>query len=525
MFFWGVHAHDGIWHLALVANAFRQIPFVQPTFAGSLLTGYNYLFDLFMYVLAGLGIPAVFSYFKLIPLIWFCVFMGLMVALARKLKNNPVFVGMLIFYTFFSGSFSFFITLWKEHTIWGSAGLLAQLIYHLVYNPQFSLSLLGILYLLIKIKEKDFSKKTLFFSCIIVFLNIGLKFYGGFVTGILLLSYFVYGMIKKHVNVKRGTIGILCLVAVSALALLMFYDPLASMKTGSIFIFSPFAIVHPITEDPGLLYWRSLTDARYFLISKGIGPRLVAIELLNLVLFLVFYLGVRIFGLVYLVIKAVRRKTDIFDAVVATAIVVSTAATVLFVQRAQWWNTIQFFYYAIFLSTIYLAELSFVLLRKKKIGFVAIMIFIILSVPATLDILKNSLGFPGDAYLPDGEYQALRVLKQQPKGVVLTPLFSPKTRDSLQPPYPLYAYGDTAYVAAFSSQQTYLNDIVQLGLTGVEYKSRLEKIQRNDCAILDEVDYIYYNNDYKIARSLFDCPLKLKFLYGNRTATIYRVKK
>jgi len=199
IYFWGIHSHDTIWHLALVEAAFKKFPFISPTFSGTELIGYNYLYDLVVFFLSKIGISPLFSLFKLIPFFWFIGFTILLIYLAKKIKNNPLFILLFLFFTFFTGSFSYFFTLYRDKTISGSYGYLSQLPMHIMMNVQFGLSLLGILYILIITKNKTFTLKYCVVFGIITFINLGLKFYGGVVTIVLknylymevLLSYFL----------------------------------------------------------------------------------------------------------------------------------------------------------------------------------------------------------------------------------------------------------------------------------------------------------------------------------------------
>ena len=524
IYFWGIHSHDTIWHLALIETAFKRIPFISPTFSGVALTGYNYLYDLVVFALAKIGISPLFSVFKLIPFFWFIGFTVLLIKLAKKIKNNPLFISLFLFFTFFTGSFSYFFTLYRDKTIIGSYGMLSQLPMHLMLNFQFALSLIGILYILIKTKSKEITLKNIIAFGLIVFINLSLKFYGGVVTLILVGWFLFFKYLLK--NIKKLIFYEAIITIFFITSLIIFYNPFASVKSGSIFTIAPFALVHPITEDPSLFYLQNLTNARYFLLTKGIGPRLIMIEAFNLIIFLFFYLGMRFFGLFYILLKVIKRKITQFDLVVVSTMITATTITVLIVQKAEWWNTIQFFYYAVFLSTIYLAELTYELIKKTKfIRYVLVVIIMLLAIPATIDITQWSMSFPGDSYLSKDEYEALQILKKQPEGVVYSPLFEKSLKNLNLYPFPLYSNGDTAYVTAFSGKQSYLSDILQLRLTGVDYNQRLEKIQNNDCSLLKEVDYLYQNNEYKINRKLFNCENRLEMLYGNRTATIYKVIK
>ncbi len=224
---------------------------------------------------------------------------------------------------------------------------------------------------------------------------------------------------------------------------------------------------------------------------KKIGPRLIAIETLNLTIFLFFYLGTRFFSFIYLGIQYFRKKLLLFDAVIISTILFSIILTILLVQKAEWWNTIQFFYYAIFLSTIYLTKLTFDLIQTKKITLIILaVIIIILSIPTSYDMTKFFLETPGATYLSKEEEDGLNFLKKQPDGIVYKALYKQEWKNYSKP-NKLYTYEDTAYVSAFSGKQEYFSDELQLRLIGIPYKKRLERMKHMDCSILKEVDYVY----------------------------------
>jgi len=68
------------------------------------------------------------------------------------------------------------------------------------------------------------------------------------------------------------------------------------------------------------------------------------------------------------------------------------------------------------------------------------------------------------------------------------------------PPRPLYLYESTAYVSAFSGKQTYLEDEVNLEITGYDWRKRRKEVEPffgENCKIDvnfftdKEVSYIY----------------------------------
>ena len=127
----------------------------------------------------------------------------------------------------------------------------------------------------------------------------------GTISIFLIFTYLILALIFNNLRKLFKYLAVICLFIVGAI--LLFYDPLRSIKTGSIFGIAPFALMHSITESPNMAYLENLTNARYYLSTHGVGPRLIAIEVLNLVLFLFFYLGTRFFGILYIFILLLKR--------------------------------------------------------------------------------------------------------------------------------------------------------------------------------------------------------------------------
>ena len=186
-YFWGVHGRDAIWHLAIEAVSFNKIPFISPTFAGEKLYSYNWFMDFGIFLLSKMGIPAIISYFKLIPVVWFIVFTFLLTTFARKVKDNPLFVSLFLLMSYFAGSFSYLLTLYHSKTIKDSSTLLLQPILHSMSNLQYALSLLLFLALLILIKDRKITLRQVVLNGMILFCMFGLKFYGGLI-GLFLMS-------------------------------------------------------------------------------------------------------------------------------------------------------------------------------------------------------------------------------------------------------------------------------------------------------------------------------------------------
>ena len=522
IFFWGVHGHDGIWHLAISNFSFNTFPFNAPTYFGAQMSGYNYLFDLIIRGLSLIGIPAIITYFKIFPVVWFLIFTSLLIILARKIKDTPVFVFLYLFFTFFVGSFSYFLTLFHNKSIWGSANLLATLTVHTMSNLQFAFSLPILLGILIIIKNKKPDMRSVLMISTLNFINLGIKFYGGAITSFVIIIYLLSYINKKTLLSSVKYLFILGLTSI--LSIVIFYDPFSSVKSGSVFSFSPLSLIHTITEEPSLFYSRQLTNARYFLIQNGIGPKLILIEAFNIVVFLFFYLGVRFFGFIYIFWQILRKKLDRFNLNILLTSIFAFTLTAVLVQKGEWWNVIQFFFYSIFLSNIFLAQLSEKLFMSRSILLkFCVFLIILLGIPTTVDVIKQYSVFPGSSYISKHELNALSFLKDQPSGVVLTPIYDPslKLNKGLND---LFRAEDSAYVSAFTGKQSYFANPHPLRLMGIDVNPRSLLIKSGDCKIMSEIDYVYeLHTDSKIKQFIGCKNVIVKNIFANDLVNIFRV--
>lgn len=524
IFFWGVHGHDGIWHLAISNFSFNSLPFKAPTYFGAQMSGYNYLFDLIIRGLSLIGIPAIITYFKIFPVVWFLIFTSLLIVLARKIKDSPIFVFLYLFFTFFVGSFSYFFTLLHNKNIWGSASLLATLTVHTMSNLMFAFSLPILLGVLIIIKNKKPDIKTVLIISILNFFNLGIKFYGGAITSFVIIIYLLSYVNKKTFLSSIKYLFVLGLTSI--LSIIIFYDPFSSVKSGSVFSFSPLSLIHTITEEPSLFYSRQLTNARYFLIQNGIGPKLILIEAFNIAVFLFFYLGVRFFGFIYIFWQILRKKFDRFNLNILLTSIFAFTLTAVLVQKGEWWNVIQFFFYSIFLSNIFLAQLSERLFMSRSILLkFCVFLIILFGIPTTVDVIKQYAIFPGSSYISKQELDALSFLKYQPKGVVLTPIYDPslKLNKGLND---LFRAEDSAYVSAFTGKQSYFANPHPLRLMGIDVNPRSSLIKSGDCKIMSEIDYIYeLHTDSKIKQFISCKNVIVKNIFANDLVSIFKVSQ
>ncbi len=506
IFYWGAHEHDGVWHQALVATAFRSWPPKFPTYAGAELTGYNWLMDLPLALLARLsGSDGAFWYFKLLPLVW----VGLMIwswnKFAESYRPTPSYRFWLWFFLLLGNSLGFVLTWWHQGTIWGGSGILAMQSPQMLTNIQFALSLPAIAYGLYLMK-KGVTQGEWWLLAGLVFITMGLKFYGGV---ILWLMSLVYGVGQK------GWRGVIKVTLALILAGLIFYNPLQQASTGPILSWTPLATVHPIIEDQNLFYIPRLATARYSAINDHAWLKLILVEVLTILIFLVFNYGTRLIALGVISM----RKVKAFDWVLIAGIAAGLLLNMLTTQRGEWWNTVQFLYYSLILTAVYAAEAAEQWSSRGK-GVIVGMI-ILFTIPNAFDTARIFGSFPPGSYISDGELAMLGELKKQPEGVVLALPVAPNPLPFPSKPSPLYSRYDSAYVSAYTAKPTYLNDLVQMRLTGIDYQHRLDRVNNVDCSVLDAVDYLYITGPE--LNPWEKCIATLELIGRNEASRVWRV--
>lgn len=513
LYFWGAHEHDAIWHLALIENAFDHFPFDLPIFAGHNLVGYNFLFDLILFFFTKLGFSASWLYFKAQALVWFFAFAFLLHQLAKNRHPEPSFRRWLYFIVFFSTSFGILIRLFQAQTLTGSIGVPSMQGALGMTNPQFMWSLVVLLALILSLT----TRRYLWSIAPLVFLGLGFKFYF-IVPALVFIGYhsFVWWRAGK-------TRLVLSLIFPTILALSFAYFLFYRNPHGGGLRWDPFALVHLIVEDAELWYSPQLVSARYSLQASDHWwqPRLWAIEAWTGVLFVFFHFGLRLLGILGAAWLIWRRRREMGNLLpYLLAIFASTAPVFLFVQVGVWWNTIQFLYYALFLASILLAEVSWQLSRGRPrwVAGGLVIFFLLFFLPSNLEMWRHFTSARAVRYLAEEELAVLAELKRQPAGVVLQAAFQER-RSSPELP----DWYDAAYLPAFGGQTVYLaNGSPQLELLNIPFQEQLTRLRETPCSLLDQVTYVYLRKPGEsLLASCLSEQAGWQILFGNSRAEVW----
>ena len=527
---WGPNGHDGIWHIALAGSLARG-SWQMPMFAGEIIKNYHLGFDLILAALHKITfIPIVNLYFQILPPI-FALVIGVGVYLfVYEWRKSRYQAFWATFFTYFAGSLGWLVTYLRHRQFEGESMFWSQQSISTLVNPPFALSLIFIfigLTILLKGVENR-SKKYLMLATFFFGSLIQVKVYAGIlILGALFVASMWYVLTKNSLLLLKVFAGVLILS-------ILLFSPINGSSQNAI-IWKPFWFLETMMSDLSRFYWPRFAEALINYKLGGVWLKGAIAYLAAFILFLVGNLGLRIFGFLWLARNGFNPKNyQYVDVFLLTIIFLGIIIPMLFIQSGTSWNTIQFFYYAQVLLGI-LAGITIGKWQEKSSPFVRCLVVITIftfTIPTLIATLRNYLPARPPAKVSREELEALDFLSQQQDGVVLTQFFNKKLADAANnnPPRPLYLYESTAYVSAFSGKVTYLEDEVNLEITGYPWQTRQTEVERfftdvtydsmNELLAKKNINYIYVIKS--VQRKYNDLRLDPNKIFENSEAIIYK---
>jgi hypothetical protein len=536
--FWGPNGHDGIWHLSLINQLQHSIPPKNPVYGGSLLSNYHWGFDLFAAVIAKVFfISNIFVYFKLMPILFGLSIGILSYLIAKRITKDNITAIFFVFLNYFAGSLGWVVTLVREGKIGGESLFWSMQSASVLLNPPYALSLIILLLgILFWINHKKTDKIYLALINGLIFgILAGTKVYAGILIGLALASFWLISFFrtKKFFNYHFW----ICLSTALFSILILF--SLGAFKSSTLLEFKPLWFTHSMVESIDKLYLPRLASLRLNL-SQNTQiiklPVLISIELFLIGIFLIGNMGFRTFGFLTVFKKIKDKKNKEFDLLILALMFFAFIIPLLFVQKGTAWNTIQFFYYFLFFSNLFFAQFLGSLIKDKNIkAYFLVALLIIFTIPTSYSTIKDYLGNPPPAAIPTKEIEAINYLKTQGKGIILSYPFDKFKKDEykISTPIPVYLYETTSYVSAFSEHQSFLEDEMNLDITGFDWQTRRKEIEKffnttdkyfaRGFLLNNNIDFIYLVNDQEFKLSEND--LQVDKVFDNSQVRIYKVRK
>lgn len=479
MGFWGPNGHDGVWHIALIESLARG-SFDMPVFAGETLKNYHLGFDLLVALVNRITtIPVSILYFQIIPpiLAFLVGYLTYKFVLSWRKSDSSAF--WATFFVYFGGSLGWILTLVRSGEVGGESTFWAQQAISTLINPPFALSLvLTLTGLILLIKRKKLWLVILIFGVLIQ-----IKAYAGLlVLGGLFLSASYQYWRKKETTLFKIFLGTLA----TSLILFLPLNP----SSGKLIFFKPFWFLETMMGLPDRVGWERFYSAMTNYRLGNIWIKAVPAYLVAFLTFWIGNMGTRLIkGIaVFKWLKDFKNLGPI-EVFVMGVIVAGGVIPMFFLQTGTPWNTIQFFYYSLFFSAI-VAGIAMGEFIKKS--FLLSALVIAFTIPTTIGTLRHYLPSRPPAMISNSELKALKFLANEPDGVVLTLPFDREKalKAEANPPRPLYLYESTAYVSAFSQKPVYLEDEVNLDITGYPWGERKLGVVK----FLNSLDITYSRN-------------------------------
>jgi len=498
--FWGPNGHDGIWHLSLINHISNPLKINLPIFAGETLKNYHPLFDIFIAYLSKITlISSSLWLFQLFPLISASLFLYFSFRLGEKLSGKFSGGIILMLLNSINNSFGWIVTLIRSNSLGGESLFWAMQSPSNQLNPPYLLSILLILILIYLLLSQNPKKNFIFF--LLIFLPI-IKVYSA------IPAFIIFGFYVKK-NKKYFVTFVLSLL----FATLLFY--IYNSSSSSLVKFEPFWFTNSMIESIDRFYWPQIVR---FLHSRN----LVKFALAQTIAVVIFLAGNFAFRL--LAFKEIFKDKSIL-----TSIIICTLIPLFFVQKGTSWNTIQFLYYALFLANI---PLSIYLTKHNNLAYY----IILLNLFPLIGSLPNFTGKIPPSAISKSEITALNFLKSQPKGTVLTYPYDAYLRKSFtKTPIPIYSYETTSYVSAYSQQQTFLEDEMNLENSGYNWRprrlesesffSQKNKFIDRGFLVNNKIDYLYLPKIYLSKNPIFSPYLSIVNIFENSEIIIYRVNR
>lgn len=533
MGFWGANGHDAIWHIALsetISRGSKQMPI----YAGEDIKNYHLGFSFLVALIHGITkIPIVNIYFHILPPI-FAFLIGMLTYefVFKWLKCHSCAMWST-FFVYFGGSWGWLVGLLRTGNFGGESMFWSQQAISTLINPPFAFSLIFILIalLLAQYGFRNKHKLSLFISSLLFGFLVQIKAYAGLlcVFAFFISSLWVAFMNKKYI--------LLPFAFLSSLVIFIFLIPfLGKNKT---FIWQPFWFLESMMALSDRLWWEKYNSAMTnYKISDSYLKGFVAYGL-AFVIFFVGNMGTRIFGAVHIFNKLKNlKKIDWISVFIIIVIITGTLIPTFFVQTGTPWNSIQFFYYSVFFFAI-VAGIGFdefiKSLKRLKMKLIFSIILIFLTLPTTALALNQYLPDRPPAKLSHYELEALSFLSKEEYGVVLTYPFDREKAEIAKdnPPRPLYLYESTAYVSAFSKKPVFLEDEVNLDITGFDWRERRKAVESfllenqadkaHQFLIDNDIKYIYWIKGQRA--TLGESQLGIYKIFENKEVDIYKVSK
>lgn len=494
--------HDTMWGVALSVELSNRFPPQNPAMLGIPLKNNHYFYPLFIATVHRItNINFIDLYYHFAPILVSLLFGLSLYTVSTLFTKKYFFQALTIFMGFFCGSFSYFLVFWYGWSFnWEGNTFLVDQPFSQIVNPYSVLGfsfLLFSVYILSKVidTQKRMQWEWVFLLVLLTGSFYGFKSFGAVVMVFALtLSIFSYGIFLRIWK-------IVWIIPFVWTLFLFFFLFITEPQKATLNFYPGWVLTEMMTKNDGL-HMIKFAEIESYYTSIGNTLGLWKLKSIELVIYLVGNLGVRMLGVAMLILIFVKRKVkteppQLIIWYIAWSILVSFSIPLVFNLNITSYNIIQFTPYALVLLgvlTVVSVEKFYYFLRGRNhrlLGAAVIFIIILLAIPTNVKYLYTKLVAKVDAVGKD-EMDGLSFLKDNTsKNAVI--LIDPREYT-----HPRRLGHDPIYIPALSQRSVYLSSPGYVTQTGRDPRPKLDMLYR----YFDERE-----GEFEDRRALGDTPL------------------
>lgn len=478
--FWGVQFHDALWHVS-VAQKLKDFSFENPVYAGEIIRNYHYLTNLIIAFVSKItGISLFHVTYRILPMVVTIAIGILTFIFVNKVFNNQKAAVWSMFFVYLGSNLAYLLPLFGLGFVIWETTMWVQQPLSIFSNLPFATSIPFVLMAMICLKlylEKN-NRNYFIYSIILFAVLPSIKSH----SVVFLLALGIVG-VWRFLTKRR--LDILFLSLIATMLAYVIISPTFHFERH--LIFEPGWFLRTMIEAPDRLNWQDWALRYQFYKAHYDIFNLARFFAVAFIIFFIGNLGTRIIALFGIpnIRKLFRDEIHLILSISAFGFVL---VPMLFLTTGVAWNSIQFFYYFLFIAGIYSGVGMYKLvskIRKNKLKWLFAVITILLTIPVNLHTLWFFYSHPADTKIQGVYLETLQELSKVGKvsDVILT----------------LPAGSNAIEIAAFTGKSMFLGDWLQAIVPGHDYQGRLDSLtkamerDRDFIELLEKhgIDWIY----------------------------------
>lgn len=520
--------HDTMWNIALASELYHHFPPQHPGMAGVPLKNNHYFYPLFLSLVSFITrIDLINLYFRFGPVLISFLFGLSIYAVSTIFTKKYFWQELTVFLGYFSSNFAFFLPFFLGFSFnWKGDTFMANEPFSQIINPYSVLGFAFFLFSIFSLSKATDSKRQFTGWSLVTALFIGslygFKAFGGVVTILALALTFLYsGFVLGNFQPKA--------ILFFSLTFFIPFFLLISEPGQTTLNWAPGWLLTEMMSGQDKLNLPGFSQIEAFYQSIGNTLGLIKIKLIELAIYTVGNLGVRLLGLYYLLKmvflpKEKKPRNEIVKIYIFCSFLLAFFIPLLFNLGGTAYNIVQFTPYALVvlavLTGVFMEEIFDKFKRNKKtvLGGIFIICLLILSLPVNIKNILAKLEMPADV-IANEEVEALTFIKNT-SGKNDVVLIDP-SQFSI----------DKMYLSALSQRRLYLGSPDYAWQTRNDPANRLGQIdaflnQDSDKSFLEKnnISYIYLLKPYSygdLEKKLKN--IQLKPVFENERVIIFGV--